>query len=187
LCLIIINRTLNSHAKVQANIKRIESSSQKLVSLELASRNWRGKFPGFFITTNINWSLIFKILKIQFFFHTDWSSNIFFNLWNKKMKFLSFILGFLLLHCFSFVLSNPVDKAEKRHNVKSSSNSPDNNVDPNVFLKTNDLKGSDEGNPLQSACVTRECIGASYRILNHIDTSADPCDNFYKVLLLLLL
>ena len=31
------------------------------------------------------------------------------------------------------------------------------------------------------ACTTRECIGASYRILKSMNESVDPCDNFFQV------
>jgi len=70
------------------------------------------------------------------------------------------------------ILSGPIEKADKRHNVKSSS---DNNVDEKLVVK------NEQPGPPLSACVTRECIGASYRILNHIDMSVNPCDDFYKV------
>ena len=92
------------------------------------------------------------------------------------MKTLNFI-WIVLLH-ISVVWTNPVDKAEKRHNVKSSANGPENNVDSTVLLKPNEPQ---DVSPLVSTCVTRECIGASYRILNQIDMRADPCDDFYKV------
>ena len=39
----------------------------------------------------------------------------------------------------------------------------------------------------QTACVTRECIGASYRLLSNMNASVDPCDDFYQVAKLLLL
>jgi hypothetical protein len=33
----------------------------------------------------------------------------------------------------------------------------------------------------QSACVNRDCIGVSFRLLSNMNTSVDPCEDFYQV------
>ena len=49
-----------------------------------------------------------------------------------------------------------------------------------ISPKDGDLSDIFEENKVE-ACTTRECIGASYRILKSMNESVDPCENFFQV------
>ena len=33
----------------------------------------------------------------------------------------------------------------------------------------------------ETVCVTRDCINTAYSLMNSMNTSVDPCENFYEV------
>jgi hypothetical protein len=38
----------------------------------------------------------------------------------------------------------------------------------------------------ETVCVTRDCINTAYSLMNSMNTSVDPCENFYEVSILVI-
>ena len=99
----------------------------------------------------------------------------------KKMMFKNL----LLFGIFCLANGSPVERSitvDKILKNKSLKDIPleDKLLQDIILTDSLSKDNSIKDNKLE-ACTTRECIGASYRILKSMNESVDPCDNFFQV------
>lgn len=99
----------------------------------------------------------------------------------------------ICLATFQLVAATPID-AKRKHDVLPKDVSVDEKL-PKQDLKIDQILRQDkkpeeeirksiiaaEGKSVDaSTCVSKECIGASYRFLSNMNNSVNPCDDFYQ-------
>ncbi len=78
----------------------------------------------------------------------------------------------ILLVVGHLVMTVPLESPEKPEQSKKSGKSE----------KTGQNETESGGNGTENVCVSRDCINTAYNLMNRMNLTADPCDDFYEVI-----
>ncbi len=86
-----------------------------------------------------------------------------FLIYNMKTALILLVVGHL-------VMTVPLESPEKTGQSKKSE-------------KTGQNETESGGNGTENVCVSRDCISTAYNLMNRMNLTADPCDDFYEVII----